>query len=308
MNSLPFHIKTIAPFQLVVLTLLSFCGLAQGSTPPPPYVLDATEVQSIHSETLKRDYELYVSLPATYGKTQKSYPVVFITDAPYAFPLVRSIGRFVSRHDGNLREFILIGLSYAKGDSPVLSRDRDYTPTDINAKRTRRAEQGDGPHGQAESYRNFIAKEVFPFVAKNYRADMSKKVFVGHSYGGLLGIHTLLTEPTMFNYYVLGSPSLWFNKRYMFDAERTYAANNKDLPAKVLLMVGSFESVQPKSNNPRFNKHDDMVKDVKAFEKQLKSHLYPGLSVHSEVIGGEDHVTVFPVIATRGLMWALPSR
>lgn len=282
-----------------------FCASASAETKPLPYALEGTEVQSIRAQALNRDYELYVSLPASYGQTQKRYPVVFVTDAPYAFPLLRSIGRRVSDNGERLEDFILIGLSYAKGDDPVRSRNRDYTPTDIVAKKTRNAGQGDGPYGQAEPYRRFIADEVFPFVARTYRADMNRKVYIGHSYGSLLGIHTLLTAPKMFNHYVLGSPSLWFDKQSMFDAERAYAASNKDMPAKVLMLVGSFETVPRSPSGPRFNARNDLVRDAQAFEKQLKSHHYPGLTVRSEVIADEDHLTVFPAIGTRALLWAL---
>jgi pimeloyl-ACP methyl ester carboxylesterase len=45
------------------------------------------------------------------------------------------------------------------------------------------------------------------FVAGHYRADMGEKIYAGHSYGGLIGVHVLLTEPDMFQRYVLGSPS-----------------------------------------------------------------------------------------------------
>jgi uncharacterized protein len=188
--------------------LLSLYTTAPATAQPQPYALEDTEVQPMHSELLNRDYELYVGLPASYGLSPRKYPVVFITDAPYAFPLMRSIGRRVSDNGKQLEEFILVGLSYAKGDSPARSRNRDYTPTDINAKGTRKLDQAIGPYGQAEGYRRFVDEEVFPFVARNYSADMSRTIYFGHSYGGLFGVHVLLTKPSMFSHYVLGSPSL----------------------------------------------------------------------------------------------------
>jgi len=288
--------------------LLSLCAPIQGTARPQPYALDGTEVQCIQSKILNRDYELYFGLPASYGKSPRRYPVVFITDAPYAFPLVRSISRRVSDNGKQLEEFILVGLSYAKGDTSALSRNRDYTPTDVNAKGTREPDQAIGPYGQAERYRRFIADEVFPFVARHYPADMSRTIYFGHSYGGLFGIHVLLTKPTMFSHYVIGSPSLWFDKRHMLKAERAYAATSRDLPARILMIVGSFETIPSQTSNPRFHKRNDMIKDARVFEMQLKARHYPSLSIRSEVIDDEDHLTVFPAIATRGLLWALPAR
>jgi uncharacterized protein len=289
-------------FGISLIAFIFSSAVVQAAPTVRPYELEGTEVQTIPSKILHRDYEIFVSLPASYATSKKSYPVLFITDANYAFPLIRSINRRVSDNGKKLEEFILVGLSYAKGDDPVHSRNRDYTPTDTTNNSSER------PTGQAEPYRQFIEKEVFPFVAANYRADMSRKIFSGHSYGSLLGIHMLLTEPQMFNQYILGSPSLWYDKRVMFDMERNYAASHKDMPAQVFMLIGSFETVRPKEHNPRYNKESDMVKEMKEFETRLKSRHYPNLSVHSEVIQDEDHLTVFPSLITRGLFWSFATK
>lgn len=281
------------------------------STPPLPYVLDGTEVRRVRAERLQRDYELFVGLPASYdGQPSRRYPVLFVTDANYAFPLLRSIARRVGDGGRGLEEFILVGLSYAKGDTPEHSRRRDYTPTARADAPALLSRDGVAPiFGQAEAYRQFIAEAVFPFVASHYRADMTRKIFAGHSYGGLFGTHVLLTEPTMFQHYILGSPSLWYDGRVMFARERAYAASHRDLKAEVFLAAGSFEAVNPTSRNPRYQREgDDMVRDVRAFERVLKSRGYPGLRIQSRIVDDEDHLTVAPAILTRGLMWALPGR
>jgi hypothetical protein len=78
---------------------------------PLPLALEGTEVRRIRSRVLERDYELYVGLPPSYATSPtRTYPVVFVTDAPYAFPLVRSIARRISDHGRLLQEFILVGI------------------------------------------------------------------------------------------------------------------------------------------------------------------------------------------------------
>jgi uncharacterized protein len=298
--------KTFYPLVVsMAFTLAAISEPVLADTPVRPYVLEGTEVHSVPSKILPREYEIFVSLPDSYATSKQRYPVLFTTDANYAFPVIRSINRRVGAGGKNLQEFILVALSYAKGDSPTLSRNRDYTPTDIDAKKTRERDQDGKVYGQAEQYRRHVAEEVFPYVEKHFRADMSRKVFAGHSYGALFGAHVLLTAPSMFDHYVLSSPSLWFDKRYMFEAERQYAATHKDLPAKVLLLAASYEAVRPNAKNKRYaSKGADIVVDMKAFEKQLKSHRYPGLVVRSEVIPEEDHLSAFPSAITRGLLWA----
>ncbi|MEN9867694.1 MAG: hypothetical protein RL748_3284, partial [Pseudomonadota bacterium] len=142
------------------------------STPPPAYVLENTEVHNIPAPGLKRDYDIFVSLPDSYASSKKSYPVLFVTDANYAFPLMRSISRRLLGHGGPVQEFILIGLSYAKGDNPTASRNRDYTPSDIIAKKRADKAQQVYQYGQAEAYRHYLAQQVLPYVAQHFRADM----------------------------------------------------------------------------------------------------------------------------------------
>ena len=299
--------------KLLATLLFTVVGIAcaQGAV-VQPYVLSDTEVRSIHSAVLQRDYELFISLPAGYATSKRSYPVLFVTDANYAFPVIRSIARRTGNHGKKIDDFILIGLSYGKGETSEYSRRRDYTPTSHAEAMVSDMQGREAKFGEADGYRRFIADEVFPFIAKTYRADMNHKIYAGHSYGGLFGINILLTTPTMFEYYILGSPSLWFNRKVMFKREQAYAATHKDLPAKVYFAVGSFETINVKSNNPRYLAHsdedDDAVRDIRVFTSALKSHHYPGLNIKTGVIEDEDHLTVFPAIITRGMQWALPPK
>ena len=283
---------------LAALCLAGFNAVAA----PLAYQLDGTEVLELPAKSLPRDYQLFIGLPDGYAKDdgKRRYPVLVVADANYAFPLIRSITRRVGQGGTRLEDFILVGLSYAKGDTPALSRGRDYTPS---AGGSNNPEGGRRPdYGQAEAYRRFLADEVLPLVARTYRADMGRKTFAGHSYGGLLGAHILLTEPTLFERYALSSPSLWFDEHLMFKREAAYAASHRDLPAKVLMSVGQFEAI--KRGDPRYAREEDMVADMHRFEKILKSRRYPGLQVQSLVIPDEDHLSVNPISITRALKWA----
>ena len=274
---------------------------------PPAYVLTDTEVRDITSGPLGRTYQLFVSLPASYQeRVTHRFPVLFVTDANYAFPLVRSIGRMAGDGGKGVEDFVLIGLSYAKGETGQYSRRRDYTPTTNSADTASDMPDRPAVHGEAEPYRKFIADEVFPLVAESYRVDMNRKVFAGHSYGALLGTHILLTEPTMFERYILSSPSLWFDNKVMLARERAYSAAHTDMRAEVFLSIGAFETVNPSSRNKRYHRTKDMVRDLRTFAAQLRSRHYPSLRLEATVIDDEDHLTVYPAAITRGLMWALP--
>lgn len=298
---------------LAAAAVLSASAVARAQPDAPaPYVLRDTEVHVLHAAHLDRDYEIDIALPPSYASSpDRKYPVVFVTDAPYAFPLTRAIAARVGGHSKALPEFILVGLGYAKGDTPEYSRRRDYTPSANGDKDARSDMPGRAvAFGQAESYRRFVAEEVFPFIAAHWRADMTHRVFAGHSYGSLWGAYVLANTPGMFEGYVLGSPSLWFDHRLMFAREAAYAASHKDLRADVYLGVGALEARAPKSapHDPRYSKDDDMVADARDFARALASRRYPSLRVRTEVVADENHLTVAPALITHGLEWTLAPR
>ncbi len=178
-----------------------------------PYTLIGTEVWDVPDPLSKRAYQVFVSLPASYQKEpSRRYPVLFVTDATYAFPVISQISRRLNVEHAQIQDFILVGLSYGKGEDGTLSRDRDYTPTPNGPSDTPAgAVLGHGP-----AYQAYLRDHVMPFIAQHYRTDPRRTLFLGHSYGALLGAQILFTDPGMFSGYILGSPSLWYDKHHIF--------------------------------------------------------------------------------------------
>lgn len=286
-----------------MLLLASLAHASDTGEMLPPYEMPHTEVHILPADALHRSYQVWVDLPASYATSNKKYPVVFVVDADYSFPLVRSIRNRLGVTGQNIEDFILVGLSYALGDSPTESRSRDYTPTDALQHPHRPDQYGATHYGEAAAYRDYVEGQVFPLIAAHYRADMSRKVFVGHSYGGLFGAFVLLTKPTMFQTYILSSPSLQYDNHVITHYERDYAQTHRDLPAHVLLYGGSYETVR---HGPRYNSTVDMVQDARVFARNLRSRHYPHLSIDDTVIPDEDHLSVYPSMISRALLRVLP--
>jgi len=266
-----------------------------------PYVLKGTQVWTVPDPVSGRDYEVFVSLPASYETSPgRRYPVLYVTDADYAFPIIRQIARRVNLDGPVIEEFILVGLSYARGDNPAASRNRDYTPTPNGPRRARSTVHGGGP-----AYQTWLKTQALPFIENRFRADPARRVLLGHSYGALLGAQILFTDPALFHGYVLGSPSFWFDQQHMMSMEAEYARTHRDLPAEVFMYIGAYETPGP---GPRHTTDADMVGDVQTMERTLKSRAYPGLRVRSTVLEDEDHLTVAPVGFTRALMALLPAQ
>ena len=268
-----------------------------------PYEIADSEAWDVPDPVSRRGYQVFVALPPSYAKEpQRKYPVLYVTDADYAFPIIRQINRRLNLDGPRVEEFILVGLSYAKGEDGAVSRRRDYTPTP-NGPSTA---PSSAIHGQGQAYQTYLRDQVKPFIAARYRVDPSRALFLGHSYGSLLGAQILFTEPGLFSGYILGSPSLWYDKRRVLGMEASYAARNRDLPAKVFLYVGEYEALR--KGDRRYSQSVDMVADNKVLEKALKDRKYPNLNLKSVVLNDEDHLSVAPRGFTQGLKYLLPAR
>ncbi|MFF2049572.1 alpha/beta hydrolase [Stenotrophomonas bentonitica] len=270
----------------------------------PGVVLPDTEAWTVR-DPVGRDYPIWVSLPAGYARdTHLRYPVLYVTDALYSFPLARSVRNMVGQGGAHLAPFILVGLPPQQGLSSQQSRSRDYTPT--QPSRSPGDDYTDGiTYGGAAHYRDFLADHVLPQVEARYRTDAAQRAFAGHSYGGLFGAYVLLTRPAMFQRYILSSPSLWFDQHVINRIEAEYADAHADLNARVLLSIGAHET--PASDAP-FAARNDMVAHTRAFAECLRGRGYPGLWLETRVVADEDHLTVYPAMLTRALLALFPSR
>lgn len=276
-------------FLLLMLCAVSFVNSGYAN-PLPPFGYPAYETVNIHANSNNKDYELYVQLPKSYPDTKTSYPLIIVNDSSFAFPVTN--GAMALMGGAVVQEAIVVGISYSKGDDRMLSRTRDYTPTHSPVDSSGHSSPGRLASGHAKEYVDFIENQVIPLVQKNYRIDSKKKVFVGHSYGGLLGTYILFKKPHLFTDYIIGSPSLGYDNRIMFNIENAFSKSHNSLPVNVTMFVGSLEG--------------EMVTNVLAMEKQLRSRNYEGLGLRVEVMQGENHHSVFPGLLSKGLMATLP--
>lgn len=254
-----------------------------------PYTIPNTEIRRLHSSSNGVDYQLFVALPGDYKTSAKTYPVVYMLDADYSFALVRNVVQhFVERED--LPPLILVAIAYpgsaTNRETYKMNRTRDYTP--VYAPDGGYGAEYQKVSGGAEKFRAFIARELAPYVERNFRADPADRTIIGHSYGGLFATYVLLTQPTLFNRYIVVSPSLWYSSRTVFTMEEEAAQSGSRPTARAFFSVGELESPQ-------------MSGDLTVLVNKLKSRGNQNLQLTLKIFGGERHNSVFPGAVTRGL-------
>lgn len=267
----------------VVACAIFVCSIASAS----PYQMPNTASKILRDENTKREYELYIKLPEDYSE-DVHYPVVYLTDAWYTFPIVAGSVQ-VPMATEKMKKVIVVGISRDLSIDRDTSRLRDYTPTTPKNWKNK--------SGEADLYHHFISNEVFNYIESTYSTDKNQRTYVGVSLGALWGAYILLKHPDTFANYVLASPALWFDDEYIFRLEQEYAKANKDLKANVYLSVGSLEALKGEGFTL------DMVGDSRKLYETLKSRQYKNLTIKNAVVDSANHEIAFPASSIMGLYW-----
>jgi hypothetical protein len=269
---------------IFIFVLQSKIVEAQDGVAPPKVEIPGTQLLKITSAIVGQEYDLFVHLPRFYHDTTKAFPVLYLLDAQWDFPLVTAI--FGEQYyDGFIPGTIIVGITWG-GENPNYDalRLRDLSPTKI---------QQVSQSGHAEKFLGFIKKELIPFIESRYRTTKNDRTLMGSSLGGLFTLYTLFHETELFNRYVLTSPALGWDNEVIYSHEKNFAEKKSQLPVRIFMAVGDLE-------------------DVSGFQKfvdRMKSRNYEGLALQSRVLENTGHSGTKAEGFARGLqaVFARPS-
>ena len=222
--------------RLAIALLLSTIAL-NASAQFPKVDIPGSEVRKITSSIVAgQEYELHIFLPGNYKDSNKKYPVVYLMDSQWDFPLVKCIyGEYY--YDGFIPEMIIVGVTWGGvNPNPDSLRARDYTPT---------KEQRLPQSGGADKFLSFMKNELFPFMEKNYKADPENRSLMGCSLGGLITLYAFLTHTDMFNGYAAASPAVSWGNGMLYQSEKEFANKKLNKPVRVYITVGDVERGRP---------------------------------------------------------------
>ena len=247
---------------------------------------------SLNSGFLNESREIYIQLPDGYNpeKNQK-YPVVYILDGEMFLPTVNDVQSYYS--GGFTPEMVLVGISNAK------NRIRDLTTSKIKEKYGMPFNQ---ENGEADNFSRFIEKELIPFIEKNYPVT-NYRTLIGHSYGGLFAIYTMVNKPDLFANYLAIDPSLdWDNQKLVSEAKAKLS--NQDYKGKSLFMSLSGQLHMQNSTITIDNVMQDttdftlFARSNIAFSNLVRQNAKNGLSFDWRFYPNDIHGTIpFPSIS-----------
>ena len=241
---------------LLPLFLLPFIGYPQQTT------------EDIKSNNTGDTYEIIIKKPRDFDPA-KSYHLVYFTDAG-----INSGKTILSQPEETIENCILIGIVH-KGDWDT-KRQRDFIPSDAGGHNNK-------DFGQASKFYFFMKNELMPYINKKFSKTKSK-VFIGHSFGGLLAIYMSLRENKLFDHNYAISPSIWANYRELIKIEKEYATKNKEYNSAISIYAGSLEFL------------NKVLSSSKEFYDIVNRRNYKGISITRSIINGVNHYGIVPKV------------
>lgn len=221
----------------LLVTLLFFCAINYGKAQLPEFTIAGSQIRRFTSTIVAgQEYQLQIMLPAGYSSGNEKYPVVYLMDSQWDFPLVQALyGE--QYYDGFIPKIIIVGVTWGgPHPNPDSLRARDYTPT---------KEQRLPQSGGADKFLSVLQQEVFPLVEANYKADAKNRTLMGCSLGGLFTLYALFTQPNLFQRYVAASPAFMWDNEVLYQYGNKYFQNNSNSSAKLFMCIGGVERSVP---------------------------------------------------------------
>lgn len=178
-----------------------------------------THSHELESAALGETRTVLVRTPPSYHEGQR-HPVVYVPDAEWNFELVASYLDYMADND-LFPDMIVTGVIN-------VNRNRDFLP---------RPDPHFRDSGQAGRFLAFVRDEWVPFIGQNYRAG-PQRVLIGHSFGGVITLHALFTEPELFDAYIALGASAWVSDRVLFEEAEAYFETHPEHAAFVYMAVG----------------------------------------------------------------------
>jgi len=254
-------------------SLLAFCLFsihlaAQDIAPTAPQKL------TLHSKTLNEDRVVWIRTPQNYEKTQGPFPVLYLVDGPAYISLVADTMDILALND-RMPPVLIVGIANT-------DRTRDMTPSHADEKNPDGTVHADPTSGGADHFVDFIRNELMPEIERRYRVAPFR-VFVGHSFGGLLAVHMLITRPDLFQAYIAASPSLWWDNESALHQAQDFFAAHAEFNKRFFFDLGSKEGGEMRN---AFNalQRTLTVKTPKDFH--WKSAVYPDDDHGTSVLRG----------------------
>ncbi len=227
-----------------------------------------TSIDTVYSSQVKDKFVITVRKPAGYTPAKK-YHHVYMTDGSLG------IGDYVFGKEKTWaatipNSCVIIAISHT-GDWEE-KRRRDFIPSEIS-------KNAESNFGNADKFYVFLKEELIPRIEKSM-TNKKDRVFIGHSFGGLFCLYTILREDKLFDKHFAISPSVWANYNELDKIEEQYAKTHKSLKADITIYVGGLEFL------------NKVLYSTRNFYNTVSGRKYAGCWIRKNEIGNANHFSI----------------
>lgn len=248
----------------------------------------------IKAKRSTEEYQLYVSLPAAYNaEDNQRYPVLFLLDAYYSYPLVSSLHKLLEASQ-EIEDIIIVAIGDKDQSSSTWYKNRmiNYTPSNDPTVDQEIAEGlgisiAEVKTGKASAFLQCIREDIIPFIDSTYKTTKDRGIS-GHSVAGLFTAYSFIYGHDLFNKYGINSPSLFWNNNEVINKMEALIKTNENLEADLFISYGALEPEVIRSS-------------IQSFLGVLNQHQNKRLSIKTTVFEEETHTSVVSTSLTRTL-------
>ena len=260
---------------ILTISLLAHTAYAQHDlASPKPFILG--ETRELWSGELGEKRVVNIYLPEGYSKDDTiHYPVIYLLDGGSDEDFIHVVGlvqynsfSWINR----VPKSIVVGIA---------NTDRKRDMTYPSAKTFYNALCPTS--GGSGKFIAFIEKDLQPFIQHTYKTAPAKTL-IGESLGGLLATEVLLTHPSLFDKYIIISPSLWWDNGSLLKYNTTILQKN---PRPTDVYIGVGKEGLGLGEEPHV-----MEVDANVLADRLKAINNPSLKVYFDYLPAETHATI----------------
>ena len=276
---------------IAVFLLFSSIGIQAQTTQNQPTVISFGTRDFINSKILNEQREVWVYVPSSASDTTYSkerYPVVYLLDGDWHFAsVVGMIQQLTSVYV--CPEMIIVGI-------PNTDRTRDLTPTHTDSWQFLNFFADSNfckNSGGGEKFISFIERELMPHIDSLY-PSAPYRILIGHSFGGLTVMNTLIHHTDLFRAYVAIDPAMsWDNQRLLKEAKKTLANTNY---SGVSLFLGiantmniGMDTIKVKNDTTKSTEH---IRSIFELRNYLSNNKQNQLKYAYKYYNNDDHNSV----------------
>ena len=265
--------KNICSICLLYFTQIAF---AQDKiTASKSFVLGV--IDEIHSVELSEKRVLNIYLPEGYNEQDTiKYPVIYLLDGSADEDFIHVVGLVQFNNFSwinRIPKTIVVGIAN-------VDRKRDFTYASTIEEEQKRYKTA----GHSDKFISFIEKELQTYINKKYKTNASKTI-IGQSLGGLLATEILFKKPTLFDKYIIISPSLWWDNGSLLNYQSGILQANFSQKTDIYIGVGK-EGLAP-STIPHV-----MEVDAHLLTEKIQGTQSKNVHVYLDYLPQEDHATI----------------